>query len=121
MLTKIVDGVEELCTPEEAAAIKTEWALNAIVTPDQMRRNISIAIQKSLDAKAQELRYDNIMSARSYAGYVNPFQPEALALANWSADCWVKAGEIEAAVRAGSRSMPTVGEALSEMPVFSVT
>lgn len=76
------------------------------------------AIEKHLDNKAKEFRYDNIMSARSYAGYDNPFQAEAQKLAVWASNCWVKAGEIEADVKAGKRDMPTIDEVLSELPVY---
>lgn len=76
------------------------------------------AVQSMLDAKAQEYRYDNMMSVRSYAGYENPFQAEAQMMAVWASNCWVKAGEIEAEVLAGTRPMPTVEEVLAEMPVI---
>ena len=79
---------------------------------------INNAIQNHLDTKAQEFRYDNMMSARSYAGYANPFQAEAQALATWCADCWATAGTIQADVEAGNRDMPTVDEVLSELPVY---
>jgi len=76
------------------------------------------AIQTHLDSKAKEFRYDNMMSARSYAGYDNPFQAEAQKLAVWASNCWVKAGAIEADVEAGKRDMPTIDEVLSELPVY---
>ena len=79
---------------------------------------INVAIQNHLDTKAQEFRYDNMMSARSYAGYTNQFQTEATALAQWASECWVVAGQIEADVQAGVRTMPTVDEVLAELPVY---
>ena len=81
---------------------------------------ISNAIQKMLDDKAKEYRYDNIMSVRSYAGYANSFQTEAQVLAIWAADCWAKAGEIEQDVITGKRQLPTVNEILAEMPTIGV-
>ncbi len=76
------------------------------------------AIQTHLDTKAKEFRYDNIMSARSYAGFTNPYKAEAQKLAVWASNCWVKAGEIEADVQAGNREMPTIDEVLSELPIY---
>ncbi len=76
------------------------------------------AIQTHLDTKAKEFRYDNMMSARSYAGYTNPFQAEAKKLAIWASNCWVKAGEIESAVQGGDRDMPSIDEVLAELPVY---
>lgn len=107
----ITEGWKEL-TVEEAEAIR-----NPPLTPEQVQQSISSAIQMMLDTKAQSLRYDNMMSVRSYAGYANPFQAEAQYLAVWGANCWVKAGQIQADVEAGKRPMPTVDQVLEEMPV----
>jgi hypothetical protein len=79
---------------------------------------VTTAIQKLLDTTAQSYRYDNIMSARSYAGYANQFQEEAKTLAEWSSNCWVKAGEIEAEIKAGSIAIPSVDELLTEIPTY---
>jgi hypothetical protein len=85
---------------------------------EQKQKAFNQAIQTHLDGKAKEYRYDNIMSARSYAGYDNPFQTEAQKLAVWASNCWVKAGEIEADVQSGNRDMPTIDEVLAELPVY---
>lgn len=87
-------------------------------SPEEQKESISNAIQKMLDDKAKTLRYDSILSARSYAGYVNPFQAEALKLADWAANCWATAGNIEAQVNAGTMAMPTVDQALALMPAY---
>ena len=88
------------------------------ISPEQQAQAINNAIQNHLDTKAQEFRYDNMMSARSYTGYTNAFQTEAQALATWASECWVVAGKIEADVQAGTRVMPTVDEVLAELPVY---
>ena len=93
-----------------------ELEMNDIV--EQAQKAFNNAIQTHLDNKAKEFRYDNMMSARSYAGYENPFQAEAQKLAVWASSCWVKAGEIEADVQAGNREMPTIDEVLSELPIY---
>jgi hypothetical protein len=105
------------CTPISQADAIAQGLLHT-PTPNEIQQNISNEIQRLLDTTAQSMRYDSIMSARGYAGYVNPFQAEALRLAEWSSACWVKAGEIQDAVIAGQRATPTVAEALAEMPVF---
>lgn len=84
-----------------------------VKTTEQLKAEITNSIQSMLDSKAQELRYDNMMSARSYAGYVNPFQVEAQALSVWCANCWIKAAELD------SLGTPmTVEEVIAQMPVF---
>lgn len=76
----------------------------------------NLAVQAMLDSKAREYRYDDMTSVRSYAGYENPFQTETQKMAIWAANCWVKAGEIEAEVLGGLRGIPTIEEVLAEMP-----
>lgn len=76
-------------------------------------------IEEHLDTKAQSFGYENIMSARSYAGYENKFKAEATTLAIWASSCWVKAEEIETAVKNGEREIPTVDELFEEMPVYT--
>ena len=92
--------------------------INPTVTDDQKRDNISRAIQSMLDDKAIELRYDNIMSMRSWCGWDNPFAIECEIVCSWAASCWVVAGQIEQDVIDGIRTIPTVEEALLEMPIL---
>jgi len=82
---------------------------------------LSKVVQTYLDIKAKEFRYDSMMSARSYAGYVNTFQFEAQKLAVWSSDCWVVAGQIEIDVLAGNRDIPTIDEVTIELPTLIMT
>jgi hypothetical protein len=110
MFSKYIDG-----------QIDTSEALSNIATIEKNSKltEFSSTIQNLLDSKAQEHRYDNMMSVRSYAGYENPFQEEAQSLAVWASNCWVKAGEIEAEVSSGNIEVPTVEEVLAQMPVYS--
>lgn len=103
---------------EVESALATQQKEIAVATIEKTKTDLSNAVQSLLDTKAQEFRYDNMMSARSYAGYTNPFQTEAQSLAIWAADCWVAAGQIEADVIAGNRTIPTAEEVQSEMPVY---
>lgn len=81
-------------------------------------QHISDKISKLLDSKAQEFRYDDMKSARSYTGFESSFQAEAIALSTWGTNCWGVAGTIEYEVKNGTRAMPTVAEAISEMPEY---
>lgn len=106
------NGVWRSLTKEEKALSEAEYSN---ISNSQIKAEIEQAIQSMLDAKARELRYDNIMSARSYAGYVNTFQSEAQALAVWCSECWKKAGELEA-----TGNVYTVEEVLAQMPSYGV-
>lgn len=79
-------------------------------------KELTAALNNYLNSVAQSLRYDDMKSVRSYTGFVNAYQEEAIALAQWSADCWIKAGQIEQEVLAGTRGMPTLAEVIAELP-----
>ena len=117
-LGAIKDGFTEIAPSEFDVWNGSSWEVDTVAQITAQTRDINNAIQNHLDTKAQEFRYDNMMSARSYAGYTNPFQTEAQSLAVWASECWVKAGEIEADVKAGNRPMPSVDEVLAELPVY---
>lgn len=97
--------------------------LTAVIDTNKLKdyeASINDAIQNLLDTTAQKYKYDNMMSARSYTGYTNPFQTEAQSLANWCATCWQTAGQIQLDVQSGKRPMPTAEEVLAEMPKYGV-
>jgi hypothetical protein len=106
----VTEGVRPLT--EQELADRTVAALTA----DMLA--MSDQIQMLLDNKARERDYDDAKSVRSYAGYVNGFQTEALGFAQWCADCWITAGQIRDDILAGSRTVPTPEEVLAELPTF---
>ena len=57
---------------------------------------LTTAVEETLNAKAQEFRYDDIKSARSYTGYLNAYQAEATTLAVWASECWSYMDTLEA-------------------------
>ena len=109
------DGSQDHLIGDKIAmtAKEVEAHINPPKTDKQLKAEIEQAIQNMLDIKAKSLRYDNIMSARSYAGFTNPFKAEAQALSVWCANCWIKAGELEAL-----GTQMTVEEVLAQMPAY---
>ena len=75
-------------------------------------------VQEFVDNKAREYRYDNMMSARSWAGYVNDFQMEAISLAEWCSQCRIKASQIEQDTINGNIDFPNKNLLLSMMPIY---
>ena len=55
-----------------------------------------------------------------YAGYDNVFRPIAEAVGKWVAEIWYMAGQYKAAIVAGKKAIPTVDEALAQIPVFTL-
>lgn len=87
-------------------------------TPQQLLAGLEQAITKHMDEVAQAKRYDNRDSCRLYAGYVNPFQAEAIAYGQWVAACWVASNLAQAQIIAGTRTIPTPAEAVAELPLM---
>lgn len=108
----------------DALTLITEKERDILLSPsteeliNNQKRDISNIIQKILDDKSREFRYDNAMSVRSYTGFENPFKDECIGLSIWFANVWVKAGQIESDVLGGLRALPTVKEILSELPIY---
>ena len=117
-LGTVKEGFTKLVPSEFDVWNGSSWEIDLVAQAEAQAQSINNAIQNHLDTKAQEFRYDNMMSARSYTGYTNAFQAEAQALATWASECWVVAGQIEADVKAGNRDMPTVDEVLTELLTY---
>lgn len=83
----------------------------------QIQKQLSDAVQRVLDNKAQELLYDNCLSVCSYIDTgVTKFDAEGKAFRSWRSAVWAKGYEILAQVQAGERSIPTEAELIAELP-----
>jgi len=85
----------------------------------QVKHDTVIEVQKRLDEFAQTRAYDGIVSLASYA---TSKKPKRQIEGQYGVDIrdahWDKVYEIEAAVLAGTRPLPTVAEVLAEMPAL---
>lgn len=104
---------ERDATPDEQAEIDARRATLPAVT------DYADAVQVMLDAVAREHRYDDIMSACSYAAAPNPFQAEGAAFVAWRGACWAKCYAIMAEVQAGTRQQPSIPQLLAELPAYT--
>ena len=91
-----------------------------VIAPEEILQEIIDIVWGMLDAKARELDFIDIRNAVTYADEpaVPLYQQQAKSLRAWRSLLWAKCDEIEAAVRAGERTMPTIEEVLSELPEF---
>ena len=82
-----------------------------------IQQQLTNAVQRVLDNKAQELLYDNCLSVCSYIDTgVSKFDAEGRAFRTWRSAVWAKGYEILAQVQAGQRAIPTEAELLAELP-----
>jgi hypothetical protein len=82
--------------------------------------DFKVAVQGILDAKAQELNYDGILSLCSYASSTNPvFAAEAAAGATWRDAAWAHCYQALDDVQNNLRQPPTVAELVAELPAMN--
>lgn len=76
-----------------------------------------VAIERLLDAKAQERRYDSAVSIATYAGSTNTaWSAEAAAFIAWRDAVWFHTYSEMQKVESGQRVQPSVDELLAELP-----
>ena len=107
----------------EAAEGVRQFQIVAIPEPTieelqaQIQAQLTNAVQHVLDAKAQELLYDNCLSVCSYIDTGVPkFDAEGRAFRVWRSAVWAKGYEILDQVKAGYRPIPTEEELIAELP-----
>lgn len=103
-----------------AQAIADAWDINSPPTPEQIAEQYVDAVQRHMDAKARERRYDNIVSACSYAAAPNAFQAESQAYLAWRAACWQHLYQMQTDVMAGERQLPDIADLIAELPALAL-
>lgn len=84
---------------------------------EKLTAQFTKAVQKWMDAKAQERGYDNIISACTYADSTDEkFAAEGKAAKQWRDKVWRHCYDVVAQVVSGNRDIPTVSELLAELP-----
>ena len=83
----------------------------------RIQKQLTDAVQRVLDSKAQELNYDNCLSVCSYIDTgVQKFDDEGKAFRAWRSAVWAKGYDILAQVQAGLRPIPTEAQLIAELP-----
>lgn len=97
-----------------------EPELTAAQITQQTKQRMTQFVQSLLDTEALKHNYDNIVSATSYAGYVNQFQAEGIAFGVWRSAVWAKCYEIMADVLSSERQVPTEEQLIAELPKLTL-
>lgn len=89
-----------------------------VLTMEEKTAIATQAVQQHLDARAQELGYDDIKSACSYADEpsVPKFQAEGIEFRSWRSLVWAHCYTVLAAVAAGEIPEPTLDELIAGLP-----
>lgn len=104
----------------EAGNGPTPFVAQAIDVP-QLVADVGSAVQTVLDAKAQAMGYESILSAVTYAGSLVPkFATEGNSLKAWRDSCWAYCYDLLAQAQAGTVAVPTIDEVVSGLPQLVV-
>ena len=131
----IPDGYTTKPRPSDAYnwdAKKQDWVLNAAkqeeldtqaaqVAGQARLAEIENAIQTHINQTVANLGMgftDDTSLIGKYAGYDNVFRSIAEAVGKWVAGIWYLAGQDKAAIIAGQKNVPTLDEALAQIPPF---
>ena len=86
---------------------------------EQKMDMIKRAIQLNLNVQARELGFDGINSIAKYMGFDNKYRADAESLARWTVSVWEYAEAELVKMQEGSRTVPTVDEAILELPAYN--
>lgn len=114
-LEKYQYAIDEFNAAKELIDNKT----NVEPTQDEKIKSIKRSIQDHLDSTALDLGFDNINSISKFLSlHDSIFYSDAMKLNEWQDSVWTYAEpELDKAIR-GERTIPTIDEALDEIPKF---
>ena len=88
----------------------------------RIQKQLFEAVQRHLDAKAQELLYDSCLSVCSYIDTGIPkFDDEGRAFRAWRSAVWAKSHQILAEINAETRDNPTEEELIAMLPKLEIS
>jgi len=91
-----------------------------IKTPEQIKKELTDAVQQHLDNTAKTRGYDGILSLASYATSTNPtFSAEGQAGVVWRDAVWAYCYQVLADVQTNNRPVPTAEALIAELPTIA--
>lgn len=122
-LTKQVAGLQSCFDIVNGKWVYTEPAPLTTEEQDRMIQSKLIdAVQNFMDKKSQDHGYDNLLSVVTYAEEpANPvFQKDGIAFRAWRSEVWAYCYAQLAAVKAGTRTVPSTTQLISELPALTL-
>lgn len=109
----------------EGSVIRKSYSVDTLTQEEQLQKINEMKlffvaiVEEFLDSTVLAKDYKNVIHACSYVeSSVPQYKAEALAVVAWRDLVWGKAYEIQNAILAGSRTVPTREEFLAEMPAL---
>lgn len=87
-------------------------------TLEEIASEMEVAVDAHIDSVARAKGYDSRITAALRAGYVNPWQAEGIVFGQWMDSCYAYCQQVQADAIAGTRTIPTIQELISELPVI---
>jgi len=113
-----VATINALATAEWTLAVIA--AINPIIqkTTAQITKELEQAVDRHIDSVARADKWDSRVTCAMRAGYPNPWQNKAIAFGQWMDACYAHCIQVQAAVAAGTRPVPTESQLISELPIM---
>ena len=120
--TLVVDSVNKIVRVTKGQRDKTAGEIEAelVEALNQAKEEMEQAIESHLDSTIVAKGYNSQDSIAKYLVAGNPFYTECTTISLWIGSVWVYSHQVETAVLAGTRPMPTIEELLAELPVLGV-
>lgn len=97
--------------------VNNVWVLD----PVKVIGEFETAVQTYMDDAAKLRGYDSLLSACTYVTSSSPkFSAEGIAFSNWRDAVWTKCFEIQLAVQAGARGVPSLHQLMAELPLLAI-
>lgn len=122
VITRSHPGWQDYRTWIKAGGVPEPMQASPAPTPslDEVRAQLTLAVQAYLDRTAKERGYDGILSCSTYAIATNvQFAAEGQACVSWRDAVWAACYAIMDDVLAGNRPVPTEGELIAELPAMA--
>lgn len=118
----VAQGWTEVPFPPEVSTQLWSFRLNSWEPVPLTVEDYRVAVQSHLDTTAQNLGYDSITNAISYADElaVPKFQQEGLALRAWRSLVWDYCYGQLALVEAGEIEAPSIEQIISGLPILEI-
>jgi len=87
-------------------------------TSAQIAQELEQSIDRHIDAVAKADKWDSRITCAMRAGYPNLWQNKAIAFGQWMDACYAHCIQVQAAVVAGTRPVPTESQLISELPIM---